>query len=1059
MAFKEALHGGIICDYLQLPVDGSTTIGSSASTLQPISLDDPAKSHMQVAIRGIYRIDRDPKSTLCVPLVLRSSQGCQSVGVIEVYDMPRGATSESSSQAALRLRDVGARWLPMLHGHALQLQAIRAEETSNRLRQIAQELALCDSRDSVVHAIESLTYELLKPQRVTLFLVDSNAKKLTIALSMDATGLSLPLSTGSIAGSVARTGAAVNLPDAYDDPRFSRSVDEKTGFRTKSMLCVPINGAQGNVIAVLQAINRTVPAPASTPRSLMPLALALAPNQDADEDGGRPRQGLMAPSPLAAESSPTGAGPLQRQTSNDGIYSFSGGDLDVVLSMAAHAGISFSKAQHLDDAERARDRSRALLQVVRAVAAKVDIPSLLNTIVEAAESVVRAKRVSLFLVDQPKEQLWAIVSQDIAGARIPLGKGIAGLVARTGKKLNVPDAQHSVHFNEAVDSDTGFSTRQVLCMPVQMSGHREVIAVLQCVNTATGHPFDEDDESSLEIFCAEVANALQRRSMDAQLYKVMRDSKAKDAGGMHRQSTSETDFQSSVLDFYSNGNTSVRLHASHSSARLSFRNPGASNSLSAMSSSRRAELLPPKDPLLQWDFNVFSTSDDEKYLNFARMLNHYALPQRLRVQQDTLARFTRAVRSKYRDENPFHNWNHGWDVMHTTFMLLHHTPADSVLEWLEILAVLTAALCHDIDHPGHSQSYEINTFSPLALQHSDSAVLERHHAHTTFRVLLETNAEGEQHHNIFAALPVADFKRVRKVIIAAIMATDMGKHFHMVTALNARAIEAEQRGQRLDAVLQTPRARPSTGSPKKQHHRVSRSLSHAEMDSLSFRHQSMDRSRQHSSPSMDRQLVAFDAGSEADRLQLIEALVHTADLGGQAYAPEVSELWASRVVAEFQAQAAKESAAKLPVAPFMACLGTPLAAHKTQLSFVDNVMAPLWTSLAALLPGLNTPLANIRANRAHYAVQIERLQGGEVPQPPLSTEGLTPASSTYSVAEPIMTMDDLTITTAISEASVEDASPTHRSPVHSEAGGAAAGSLGSKASDLDVGDDGVDEEV
>ena len=994
---------------------------------------------------------------------MRSSLGDQSVAVVEVYDVHSSASS-SVEHLAPTLSDVGARWLPLLHGHALQLQAIRAEQTSNRLRQIAQELAQCESQERVVHSIDSLSYELLSPQRLTLFLVDAEAKYLTIVRSMDATGLKIPLSSASIAGAVARTGTPVNLPDVYDDPRFNRTVDKKTGFRTKSMLCVPVKGANGRTVAVLQAINRTVPAPASTPRSLMPLALALVSKEnmldDNDSETGTPNASL--PPPLAAAEPPSSG--LQRQTSNDGIYSFSDGDLDVVLSMAAHAGISFSKAQHLEVAERARDRSKALLLVLRAVAAKAEIPTLLRTIVEAAESVMRAKRVSLFLVDEPKEQLWAIMSQDIEGARIPLGQGIAGHVARTGRLLNVPDAQNSVHFNETVDSDTGFCTRQVLCMPVKVAGHTQVIAVLQCVNSDSERPFDEDDEASLEVFCAEVANALQRRSMDAQLYKVMRESRAQDAGGaLQRQSTTETDFQSSVLEFYSNGNTSVRLHMSKSAARLSFRNPGPSNSLTAMSASRGTQLLSPDDALLHWDFDVFAANDDDKYRDFARILDHYALPQRLHIDRVVLSRFARAVRSKYRDENPFHNWHHGWDVMHTTFMLLYHTPADSVLEWHEILAVLVAALCHDIDHPGHSQSYEINKFSPLALEHNDSAVLERHHAHTTFRVLLETNADGEQVHNVFAGLSKEHFKRARKVIIAAIMATDMGQHFHMVNALNARALEAEQTGQRLDPLLQSPFARDARGgrSPRHRGHAVSRSLSHVEMDTAGSGSSRMDRSRQNSSPAMDRCLVAFDAGSDEERLRLVEALVHTADLGGQAYAPEVAEQWANRVVQEFQAQAAKEEAEGLPVAPFMACLGTPLAAHKTQLSFVDNVMAPLWKGMAALLPGLDTPLSNIRANRAHYAVQIERLQGDQSgdqsvpPQPPATR--LSAGSSTYSAAECVTTPEDLELFSAISEGSDEDASPRHASSL--SPGGSAAGasrSLDGTAGLHEPGEDGLE---
>ena len=59
-------------------------------------------------------------------------------------------------------------------------------------------------------------------------------------------------------------------------------------------------------------------------------------------------------------------------------------------------------------------------------------------------------------------------------------------------------------------------------------------------------------------------------------------------------------------------------------------------------------------------------------------------------------------------------------------------------EWLTptlTLAMFVAALCHDIDHPGHTNAFEINISSELAIMYSDDSVLEHHHAATTFRVL------------------------------------------------------------------------------------------------------------------------------------------------------------------------------------------------------------------------------------------------------------------------------------------------------------------------------------
>lgn len=67
--------------------------------------------------------------------------------------------------------------------------------------------------------------------------------------------LRIPMDKG-IVGAVATTGDCVNIPDAYEDPRFNQAVDMSTGYRTRTILCMPLKGADGNVIAVIQLINK-----------------------------------------------------------------------------------------------------------------------------------------------------------------------------------------------------------------------------------------------------------------------------------------------------------------------------------------------------------------------------------------------------------------------------------------------------------------------------------------------------------------------------------------------------------------------------------------------------------------------------------------------------------------------------------------------------------------------------------------------------------------------------------------------------------------------------------
>ena len=93
--------------------------------------------------------------------------------------------------------------------------------------------------------------------RGSLFLVDHQEKQIwsLVAQGLVEKEIRLPMGRG-IAGTVAQTGEVVNLADAYDDPRFDRSFDQKFGYRTRSLLCLPINDRAGKIVGVLQLLNK-----------------------------------------------------------------------------------------------------------------------------------------------------------------------------------------------------------------------------------------------------------------------------------------------------------------------------------------------------------------------------------------------------------------------------------------------------------------------------------------------------------------------------------------------------------------------------------------------------------------------------------------------------------------------------------------------------------------------------------------------------------------------------------------------------------------------------------
>jgi putative ABC transport system ATP-binding protein len=131
------------------------------------------------------------------------------------------------------------------------------------------------------------------------------------------------------------------------------------------------------------------------------------------------------------------------------------------------------------------------------------IDQILDAITTKVKLMIGADRASIFIVDRVRGILHSRLAQGDDGKRIeikfPIGKGIAGRVANSGEALNIPDAYASPDFNPAIDRETGYRTRTILCMPV-FDRKRNVLAVVQMLNKAGDGPFTEGDETSFREF-------------------------------------------------------------------------------------------------------------------------------------------------------------------------------------------------------------------------------------------------------------------------------------------------------------------------------------------------------------------------------------------------------------------------------------------------------------------------------------------------------------------------------------------------------------------------------
>jgi HD-GYP domain-containing protein (c-di-GMP phosphodiesterase class II) len=175
----------------------------------------------------------------------------------------------------------------------------------------------------------------------------------------------------------------------------------------------------------------------------------------------------------------------------------------------------------VDKLQQRVERLGGILEVAKALVAERDLDKLLNLIVKAAARVVDADRCSLFLVDRERGELWTKVAQGITikEIRIPMDRGIAGAVAASNTPVNIPEAYQDPRFNQAVDKQTGYRTRSILCVPMR-SLENEVVGVLQALNKQDGNPFSSEDEELLFALGGQAAAAVNNAMLHQEIEQL-----------------------------------------------------------------------------------------------------------------------------------------------------------------------------------------------------------------------------------------------------------------------------------------------------------------------------------------------------------------------------------------------------------------------------------------------------------------------------------------------------------------------------------------------------------
>ena len=168
------------------------------------------------------------------------------------------------------------------------------------------------------------------------------------------------------------------------------------------------------------------------------------------------------------------------------------------------------------------NRLNMLIEASKSVNSAIEIDKLLGLILDAASRSINADRGTLFMLDAATGELWSRVAQgnNIVEIRLPVGKGLAGYVAKTGEVVNITDAYKDPRFNPEIDKKSGYKTRNVLCMPMRDKDGK-IFGVFQFLNKREG-PFLAEDESFIDALSVHSSIALENARLAREMVQSER---------------------------------------------------------------------------------------------------------------------------------------------------------------------------------------------------------------------------------------------------------------------------------------------------------------------------------------------------------------------------------------------------------------------------------------------------------------------------------------------------------------------------------------------------------
>ncbi|XP_034764685.2 rod cGMP-specific 3',5'-cyclic phosphodiesterase subunit alpha-like [Acipenser ruthenus] len=541
-----------------------------------------------------------------------------------------------------------------------------------------------------------------------------------------------PLDTG-IVGHVATTKKTINVADVTQDSHFSDFVDQLTEYTTKSILATPILNGK-DVVGVLMAINKI------------------------------------------------------------GAPHFTKQDEEVLMKYLNFANLIL-RVFHLSYLHNCETRRGQMLlwSASKVFEEMTDIERQFHKALYTVRAFLNCDRYSVGLLDMTKTKeffdLWPVLMGEVPpydGPKTPDGRevifykiidyilhgkedikvipsppadhwalvsGLPTYVAETALICNIMNAgaDDFFQFQKGPLEDSGWTIKNVLSMPI-VNKKEEIVGVATFYNRKDGKPFDEMDETLMESLTQFLGwSVLNTDTYDRMNKLENRKDIFQDMVNYHVKCRKD-EIQNILKTREVYGKEPQDCDEDELAQILKTELPSAKES-----------------EIYEFHFCDFEHSQIDLVKCGIQMYYELGVVKKFQIPQEVLVRFMYSLSKGYR-QITYHNWRHGFNVGQTMFTLLMTGDLKRYYTDLEAMAMVTAAFCHDIDHRGTNNLYQMKSGNPLAKLHG-SSILERHHLEFGKTLLSDESL------NIYVNLNRRQHDHVIHLMDIAIIATDLALYF------------------------------------------------------------------------------------------------------------------------------------------------------------------------------------------------------------------------------------------------------------------------------------------